>query len=133
MAFDGVNQKGREAIVNAHRPLFEKWLKGSRLTGEIVTLRFLAPDGALLHASGGTVLSGKTTPEPERASVQSLVAVEREGVWRWASFHNTRVRPLSGGRGLVLWNITDKLWRRFAPKGRRLEPPVHGTHRRAAV
>lgn len=47
IAFDGVNQKGRAAIIAAHQPLFDKWLKGSRLTGQIDSLHFLAPDVAL--------------------------------------------------------------------------------------
>lgn len=122
VAFDGVNQRGREAIVRAHRPLFEKYLKGSRLIGELTSLRLLAPDVALLHASGGTVLRGQTAPEPARASVQSLVAVKLGHSWLFTSFHNTRLRPLAGFREVLLWNATDGLWRLLGPK----EQPVVG-------
>ncbi|HEY0602790.1 MAG TPA: SgcJ/EcaC family oxidoreductase, partial [Herpetosiphonaceae bacterium] len=34
IAFDGTHSKGRSAIAESHRPLFEHFLKGSRLFGE---------------------------------------------------------------------------------------------------
>jgi len=65
LAFDGVNQKGRAAIIAGHKPLFEKFLKGSRLTGDIGcdgvhsrTRQFVLPDApppiytGLVSASG---------------------------------------------------------------------------------
>ncbi|MGC5172032.1 SgcJ/EcaC family oxidoreductase [Microbacterium sp. DT81.1] len=116
VAFDGVNQKGRAAIVGGHRPLFEKWLKGSALTGEVTGVRFLAPDVALVHASGGTLLKGKKKPDATRRSIQSLVAVNGEDGWRFTSFHNTRVRGIGSFQGVLLWKMTDTLWRLFGPR-----------------
>jgi hypothetical protein len=42
----------------------------------------------------------------------------RDGTeWRFAAFHNTRVRPIGRGPATVLiWAVTDKLWRIFAPR-----------------
>lgn len=117
VAFDGTHTRGRAAISASHQELFDKWLKGSRLTGRILGVKFLAPDVALVHASGGTVMRGKQRPSPERGSIQTLVAVRRDGGWRFAAFHNSRVRPI--GRGPVtffLWALTDVLWRVFGPK-----------------
>ena len=116
VAFDGVNQKGRAAIVSGHRPLFEKWLHGSRLTGEVTGVRFLASDVALVHASGGTVLKGKKKPDATRRSIQSLVAVNGEDGWRFTSFHNTRVRGIGSFQGVLLWKVTDTLWRLFGSR-----------------
>lgn len=117
IAFDGVNQKGRETILAGHQPLFERFLKGSRLVGEITSIRFLCPDVALIHAVGDTIMAGKTKPAPERASVQTLVAVREQGEWRFTAFHNTRVRPISGGfGGLVAWLLTDLIWKVLGPK-----------------
>lgn len=117
IAFDGVNQKGSKAILAGHQPLFERFLKGSRLVGEITGIRFLCPDVALIHATGNTVLAGKTKPSPERASVQTLVAVRQSGEWRFTAFHNTRVRPIGGSfGGIVAWLLADLIWKMLGPK-----------------
>ena len=115
MAFDGSLTKGQRAIAASHQQLFDKYLKGTRLTGRIESVRFLSPDTALVHAVGGTVMRGKTGPSPERDSIQTLVAVRRDGQWRFAAFHNSRVRPISGGfAAFLVWALTDRLWRTFA-------------------
>ena len=36
IGFDGTHLKGRREIVSFHQPLFDKWLKGTRLVGEVV-------------------------------------------------------------------------------------------------
>ena len=60
-------------------------------------------------------MRGKTKPSPERASIQTLVAVREDDEWRFAAFHNCRVRPIGGGAaGFLIWAFTDKLWRFFA-------------------
>src|SRR5829696_10549626 len=79
VAFDGSHTRGRRAIADSHQQLFDKFLKGTRLTGRIESVRFLGPDTALMHAVGGTVMRGKTRPSPERDSIQTLVAVRRDG------------------------------------------------------
>ena len=115
VAFDGTRTIGRTEIATSHQLLFDKYLKGSRLTGEIQSVKFLGPDVALVHATGNTLMRGKTEPSPERASIQTLVAVRHEGEWRFGAFHNSRVRPIGSGAGFLIWAITDKLWRLFAP------------------
>jgi uncharacterized protein (TIGR02246 family) len=50
VAFDGTHFEGREEIAPFHQQLFEKWLKGSRLVGEVKDVRFLGPDVAVMHA-----------------------------------------------------------------------------------
>ena len=117
VAFDGSHTRGREDISSSHQQLFDRFLKGTRLTGRILSVKFASPDVALVHATGGTVMRGKTRPSPERDSIQTLVAVRRDGVWRFAAFHNTRVRPI--GRGSVtflVWALSDLLWKLFARK-----------------
>jgi uncharacterized protein (TIGR02246 family) len=117
VAFDGSHTRGRAQISSSHQQLFDKFLKGSRLTGRIEDTKFLGPDVALVHATGGTVIRGKTAPSPERHSVQTLVAVREGDEWRFAAFHNTRVRPIGrGARGFLIWAMTDRLWRIFGPK-----------------
>ena len=112
VAFDGSHTKGRSDIATSHQQLFDIYLKGTRLTGRIESVRFLGPDTALVHAVGGTVMRGKTRPSPERDSIQTLVAVRRDDQWRFTAFHNSRVRPISGGvASFLIWAITDRLWK----------------------
>ena len=113
IGFDGTHLKGREEIAPFHQQLFDKWLKGSRLVGQVKDVRFLSPDVALMHAVGGTVMRGKTDPVPERDSIQTLVAIRQEdGEWRLAAFQNTRLHPIGHGAGVVLiWTLSDLLWK----------------------
>lgn len=117
VAFDGTHFKRRDEIISFHQPLFDKWLKGTRLVGEVESVQFLSPDVALMHALGGTVMRGKSRPAPERDSIQTLVAVQRGGEWHLAAFQNTRVRPMGrNARSALLWLFTDWLWKVFGAK-----------------
>jgi uncharacterized protein (TIGR02246 family) len=116
VAFDGMRTRRRREISASHQRLFDKFLKGTHLTGNILSIKFLSPDVALIHATGGTVMRGKTKPSPERDSIQTLVAVREGTEWRFAAFHNSRVRPIgSNAATFLLWAVTDGLWRTFAP------------------
>jgi uncharacterized protein (TIGR02246 family) len=115
VAFDGTCTRGRDEISASHQVLFDRFLKGTRLTGRVLSVRFLNPDVALVHATGGTIMRGQSRPSPERDSIQTLVAVREDAAWHFAAFHNSRVRPI--GRSAVtflIWALTDKLWRIFA-------------------
>jgi uncharacterized protein (TIGR02246 family) len=115
VAFDGTRTGGRDEISASHQELFDRFLKGTRLTGRVLSVRFLNPDVALVHATGGTVMRGKSRPSPERDSVQTLVAVREGAAWRFAAFHNSRVRPIGRSAAtFLIWALTDKLWRIFA-------------------
>ena len=117
IGFDGMHFQGRDEIVAFHQPLFDKWLKGTRLVGEVNSVRFLSPDVALMHTRGGTVMRGRSRPAPERDSIQTLVAIKRDGEWRLAAFQNTRVRPMNrNARSAVVWLFTDWLWKVLASK-----------------
>jgi uncharacterized protein (TIGR02246 family) len=111
VAFDGSHFKGRQAIIDFQQPLFDRWLKGTRLVGSVQRVRFLSPDVAVMHAIGGTLMRGKEKPDPTRDSIQTLVAVRSAGTWQLAAFQNTRLRPMSRSFATVLlWNVTDWLW-----------------------
>ena len=101
-SMDGWN-KGRGDLFAA--PLAED----ADLVGKVTRVRFLAPTVALMHAVGGTVMAGQTDLEPERNSVQTLVAVKAEGEWRLAAFQNTRAQYL--GRPESALALTEELRR----------------------
>ena len=112
VGFDGTHFEGRQQIAPFHQQLFDKWLKGSRLVGEVKDVRFLSPDVALMHAVGGTVMRGKSEPSPERDSIQTLVATREDGEWRLAAFQNTRLHPMDSSAGpFVVWALSDLLWK----------------------
>lgn len=114
IGFDGTHFEGRQEIAPFHQQLFDKWLKGSRLVGEVKDVRFLSPDVALMHAVGGTVMRGKTDPVPERDSIQTLVAMRQDGEWRLAAFQNTRLHPIdSSAITFLIWTLSDLLWKVF--------------------
>lgn len=111
VAFDGTHLTGRRDIVDGHQQLFERWLKGTQLVGSVRRIRWLSPDIAVMHAVGGTIMRGKHEAEPARDSIQTLVAMRREGGWQLVAFQNTRLRSMSRGLGAVLlWSITDWFW-----------------------
>jgi uncharacterized protein (TIGR02246 family) len=114
VAFDGTHFCGRQEIAPFHQELFDKWLKGTRLVGRVEDVQFLAPDVALMHAVGGTVMRGKSEPAPERDSIQTLVARRQDGEWRLAGFQNTRIRPIGrNAAAFLVWTLSDWLWRLF--------------------
>jgi uncharacterized protein (TIGR02246 family) len=114
VAFDGTHLRGREQIAAVRQRLFNKYLKGTRLVGQVEQVRFLDHDMAVLHAVGNTVMRGKSAPARQRASIQTLVAVRRDDGWRVAAFQNTRVRPMGRSAGTFLvWTLGDMLWKMF--------------------
>jgi len=117
IAFDGSHTKGRREIASSHQQLFDKFLKGTRLTGRIESGRFPSPDVALVYTVGSTVMRGKSKPSPERDSIQTLVATKSDGEWLFAAFHNNRVRPIGRNPAtFLIWALTDLLWKVFAAK-----------------
>jgi uncharacterized protein (TIGR02246 family) len=86
VGFDGTYLRGRDDIAPFHEQPFDKWLKGSRLVGKVQDVRFLAPDVAVMHAVGRTILRGKSEPAPGRDSIQTLVATKHAGELQFAAF-----------------------------------------------
>jgi uncharacterized protein (TIGR02246 family) len=112
VAFDGTHFTSRAEIARFHEELFHSHLEGTRLVGRVTGVTFPAPDVAVFHARGNTVMAGATEPAPERDSIQTMVAVRQDGEWRLVAFQNTRVRPM--GRELVgtlWWLISDWVWK----------------------
>ena len=109
--FDGTHLPGRSAIAEAHRPLFERFMKGTRLVAEPPAVRFLAPDVALVHGKGAILRARQRRPSRRRISVQTLVAVKGEDGWRLTAFQNTRYRPFAqtlAGRVLGLIGLAPR-------------------------
>ena len=107
LGFDGTYLKGQQEIALFHQQLFDIFLKGSRLVGKVRSMRFVSSDVAVMHVVGGTVMAGQTDLDPERNSVQTLVAVKHNGKWRLAAFQNTRATYM--GRQEESQKLTEEL------------------------
>lgn len=93
---DGVHvatsYQGRRDIVESHRTLFAKYLKGTQLADEILDIRFLRPDVAVVTGRGDTY---KGSRRKRLSKVQTYTLVrEPDGRWRIAAFQNTKRNPL---------------------------------------
>jgi uncharacterized protein (TIGR02246 family) len=113
VTFFGARYRGREAIAEAHRPLFDGVLHGSRLVGETASVRFVAPGVAVVHGTGAVLKRGRKRASRRATSSPTFVMVrEDDGRWRCAAFANTRYRP--GVERFSNW-----LAARMVPKSRR--------------
>ena len=117
VAFDG-SRRNKADSIRSHENLFRTVLYGSRLTGEVESVRFVTPDVAVVHLTGSVVEGWRQRMRRRRLLRQTMVVVRRDGRWQVTAFHNTRVRPLNtsgplvelGGR-FVHWR-TDRARRR---------------------
>jgi uncharacterized protein (TIGR02246 family) len=92
IAFNGTHFKGREEIASSHQQLFDTFLKGTYLKGDIKNMRFLSPEIALVHANYGIVDSWRTEVSLMRESIETFVVLKRNGEWLFTAFHITRVQ-----------------------------------------
>lgn len=119
IAFDGTHLRGRQANEELHASLFKGILQKTRLSFEgDPQIRFLSPDVAVVHAKGAVLLPWQRRIAPSRRSIQTYVAVKREGRWWFTAFQNTRIRPVPT-KGFALKMITALFRARTALSRRR--------------
>jgi uncharacterized protein (TIGR02246 family) len=98
VAWNGMHGRGRRAIEDGHRPLFDGPLAGSRmvLAGDDEeaapprSLRFLRPDVAIMVTTGAVTLAGQSAAGPDHQSVQTFALLKNGNRWQVTAFHNTR-------------------------------------------
>lgn len=95
VSYDGSRAVGRADMQHAHDQLFRGVLSGSRLVGEIESIRHLSPDTALVHANASVLMPWRSELPKRRLSRQTLVAVRTERGWLLTALHNGRVRPVT--------------------------------------
>jgi uncharacterized protein (TIGR02246 family) len=91
--------KGREAIERIHRRNFATIHLNSRVSMELLAVRELSDNVALVHVHGAMdipagPLAGTNT------STQTWILANTRGAWRITAFHNTLVRDMPGIPGL---------------------------------
>lgn len=91
----GTRYQGREEIARTHAALFRSFLKGTGLADEIVAVRFIGADAAIVSSNGDVVKGGKRPEDVKLTKAQTYTVVrESDGAWRIASFHNTKRKAL---------------------------------------
>jgi uncharacterized protein (TIGR02246 family) len=95
VSYDGTRAIGREPMVHAHDQLFRGVLQGSSLVGEVLSIRYIRPDVAIVYASGSVLMPWRSRLPKRRRSIQTLVAVREPDGWRFAANHTGRVRPVT--------------------------------------
>jgi uncharacterized protein (TIGR02246 family) len=86
--FDGSMLEGRADIESTFARMFRDNYTPSYV-GKVRTAIRLTEDVVLIRAVAGMVPPGERDIDPQLNTVQSLVAVRRDGEWRVASFTNT--------------------------------------------
>src|SRR5687767_3794104 len=92
VAGDGKLTQGRSQIARYHDEQFAAFLKGTRLSVQVKSVRFLSPGVALMRTEGGILWPGQSELAPGNQGIQSFVVVKDNGVWRVTLFQNTRIR-----------------------------------------
>ena len=89
--WNGLYQKGREAIERGHAQIFSTFYKDTKLRYIVRSIRFLRDDVAIVHVDASLVKKSEDFPASPQA-VPVLVMVKDKGQWRVAVFHNTNVQ-----------------------------------------
>jgi len=96
----GTHYRGRAEIVESHRALFARALRGTRICDEILDIRFYGLDTAVL-TSRGEIYAGERPERPGKVQTYTMVRGP-DDTWRIAAFHSTRRRPLLEEIGFLL-------------------------------
>ena len=107
VGFDGSDLKGRKEIASFHQPLFGKWLKGTRLVGEVTSVRFLAPDVAVMHTIGGTIMGNQSKPSPSSRFHSNISRSAKE---QWIEARSLSKHKVSPHRPQLRINLTLDLY-----------------------
>jgi uncharacterized protein (TIGR02246 family) len=85
----GLYVRGREAIADVYREVFDSFQKSSKLRLHVRQLRFLRPGVAVIHLEG-TIVGSCEQPPTHPPFVPVVIMTKQDGRWRVAVFHNTK-------------------------------------------
>lgn len=88
---DGTFLRGRDEVRQYMAGAFDVFLKDSRVTAPVESVRCLSPTVGVVHTLGGILLPGETEVPPERQGVQAFVVTEHGGEWLVNVYQNTRI------------------------------------------
>ncbi|MFF2549594.1 SgcJ/EcaC family oxidoreductase [Nocardia sp. NPDC058058] len=82
----GGRTDGRDAIRARFAAMFTGPLRDSSVRDELLSVRFPAPDTAIVNSRSGVQLADQT--EPQRWELATWVLVRKGGDWAVAAYHN---------------------------------------------
>lgn len=91
ITYVGTVYHGSAEIGRAHQALFDSFLKGTRLTVEILEIRYYGADTAIVTTRGES--SKRRPAKPGKLATYTLVR-DTDGQWRIAAAQKTRRKPL---------------------------------------
>jgi uncharacterized protein (TIGR02246 family) len=94
VSYDGTRTVGRAAMHHHFDKLFRGVLAGSRLVGDIESIRFVNTDVAVVHGTASVLMPWRSRLPRRRLSRQTMIAVRTEQGWMFSAAHNGRVRPI---------------------------------------
>lgn len=94
VTFNGDHLHTREGIAEGLQYYFDTYLQGTRLLQLDEQLRFPSRNLAVLVRTGCVLWDNEPTCRTEALSVNTRVAVKRNGKWLFETFQNTRIRPI---------------------------------------
>jgi uncharacterized protein (TIGR02246 family) len=84
----GTVMEDRAAIRVTMASVFDGPLKGSRGIHDVLKIRFVGADTALVLSKGAILFPGQAEPAPESRTLDGWVLRKHEGAWRVEAFHN---------------------------------------------
>jgi uncharacterized protein (TIGR02246 family) len=81
--------QGRRQIADMHQGVFDGIFKGTRLGGQLKSMRCIAPDVVLVQSAGGILFPGEFDDAVEPNGLVTLVVAKRDGTWSVVHFQNT--------------------------------------------
>ena len=95
IAFEGTILNGPGEITAFHQPIFDTFLKGSRIVdSEVVFAREIEPGFGVVHNRIRVIMPGETAPLPSRDSMQLIVVRLRGDHWEAVALQNSRILTL---------------------------------------
>lgn len=89
MILTGVYCEGRDEVRAYMAEAFAERYKGTQVTGNPISMRFLGQDTAILLSHGGVLEPGETEVSDHGAIRASWLVVRQDGQWRVAAYQNT--------------------------------------------
>lgn len=90
----GSYMKSRQEIHGAMAFSFNGPLKGTRAADEVLDVRFLNDEAAVVITRTGVLVPGESEAPPERTAYATWVFAKRDGKWLVAAYSNSpSVRP----------------------------------------
>ncbi|GGZ48852.1 hypothetical protein GCM10010387_49060 [Streptomyces inusitatus] len=83
--------RGREEVRAFMTRAYQGPFKGTRVFGEPLSLRRLAPDVAMVITKGGVLAPGDTEVAPERAIRAGWLLTRHDGEWLITAYQNTPI------------------------------------------